>query len=529
MPSTIPPPELGLALSPNSRGYAKKFIYAAVGIVTAFSLIPLIYLLIRAGEKSASEILALLLREKTLTVIITTATLVFAVTLINLIVGVAIACGLHFVRLPVRRFLIIPVVLPLAIPSYVFTYTWIALVPSLSGLLAGIFILSLTTMPYLVLATMAGLRRIDGAQIEMAQSLGLSKAAIFFRVVLPQIRGHVSAGALLTGLYIISDFGAVYLLKVETLTVLIQNIYRSSYDRGAAAVISILLIGLSLFFVFADEKFRSKNEDERVVRLNPIKSALIRKQSFITAVIATIAIYSFLSVAIPLYVLFSRFYANRVSIEWSDLASAAASTILVSAMGAGLALLLSIPLGFLVIERETLLSKTSQRIMLASHALPGVVIGLALVSLGSKISFLYQTTFLLAIAYVLLFLAKSIATVRTSLTRIPTGVKEVAATLGMNQWAMLRKVIFPIAAPSIGLGTILVFLTAMKELPATLMLRPTGFDTLATHVWTSASINRFNEAAPYALTLVIIAAVPTFFISRPDKADRAFINDEMRS
>jgi iron(III) transport system permease protein len=94
---------------------------------------------------------------------------------------------------------------------------------------------------------------------------------------------------------------------------------------------------------------------------------------------------------------------------------------------------------------------------------------------------------------------------------------------------VMKRVIAPIAAPGIGLGTILVFLTAMKELPATLMLRPTGFNTLATEIWSAASINRFNEAAPYALILVLVAAMPTFLISRPDKADRAYIQESIRS
>ena len=152
-----------------------------------------------------------------------------------------------------------------------------------------------------------------------------------------------------------------------------------------------------------------------------------------------------------------------------------------------------------------------------------------MVSVGSKLGAIYQTTFLLAFAYALLFLAKSVSSMSSSLSRVPSSVKYVAATLGMNQWMVIKRVVAPIAAPGIGLGTILVFLTAMKELPATLMLRPTGFETLATHIWSSAAINRFNEAAPYALILVLIAAVPTFLLSRPDKADRTFIQESVMS
>ncbi|MEY3133465.1 MAG: hypothetical protein RIT49_123, partial [Actinomycetota bacterium] len=181
----------------------------------------------------------------------------------------------------------------------------------------------------------------------------------------------------------------------------------------------------------------------------------------------------------------------------------------------------------LLSEKPTYFSRFTNRAILIGHALPGVVIGLALVSFGSKISFIYQTTFLLAFAYALLFLAKSVASMTASLARVPEGAKEVAATLGMNKWAVLKNVVTPIAAPGIALGTTLVFLTAMKELPATLMLRPTGFETLATQIWSSAAISRFNEAAPYALILLIIAAIPTFILSRPDKADKPLSTQEI--
>jgi iron(III) transport system permease protein len=247
------------------------------------------------------------------------------------------------------------------------------------------------------------------------------------------------------------------------------------------------------------------------------------------AVIASLSLFSLVAVVIPFFVLISRFLSNRVAIKWGELVSTSLSTILVAAFGALIALVLSAPLGIVLSGAKTRIGRYAQRVITISHGLPGVVVGLALVSIGSKLGALYQTTFLLAFAYALLFLAKSVASMSSSLSRVPVNVKEVAATLGMNQWQVIKKVVAPIAAPGIGLGTILVFLTAMKELPATLMLRPTGFDTLATQIWSAAAINRFNEAAPYALILVLIAAVPTFLISRPDKADRTFVQERARS
>jgi iron(III) transport system permease protein len=321
-----------------------------------------------------------------------------------------------------------------------------------------------------------------------------------------------------------SDFGAVSLLNVETLTVTIQNMYRASYDRTSAAVISLVLIVLSTLFVFGDEISKRRQQRNGSIKTTSTKVVLINRASYKLATLLMISIYAMLSILIPVYVLLSRFFSNSVSINWQSLLQASLSTVTVALLGALLAFVLSIPLGILFSERSTVFSRMTNRVILITHALPGVVIGLALVSFGSKLGVIYQSTFLLAFAYALLFLAKSIAAMSGSLTQVPTGAKEVAATLGLNRWAVLKKVTAPIAAPGIALGTVLVFLTAMKELPATLMLRPTGYETLATQIWSYAAINRFNEAAPYALILILIAAIPTFILSRPDRSERVTLN-----
>ena len=528
MPTTFPEStRVTLSQSARNQRTMRGFLYGAVGVVAALALIPLVYLFIRASQKPISESIDLLFRPKTLQVLATTSALVACVVITTVVMGVAMASGLHFVRLPFRRLLLIPAVLPLAIPSYVFTYTWIALVPNFSGFLAAAFILSITTLPYVILATLSGLRTVDSSQIEVARSLGLTGTQIFRRVVFPQVKGHISAGALLAALYTISDFGAVSLLNVETLTVTIQNMYKAAYDRGAAAVIAFVLIAFSTIVVLADEKIKRQTPDGNVVKVYSTKNTLISNTWLRMAVIATVALYALNAVLIPFYVLISRFFSNQVAIDWADLLTASISTISVAALGALIALVLSAPLGIILSGTPTRVGKAAQRIITIGHGLPGVVVGLAMVSVGSKLGALYQTTFLLAFAYALLFLAKSVASMNSSLSRVPSSVKDVASTLGMNQWNVIKKVVAPIAAPGIGLGTILVFLTAMKELPATLMLRPTGFETLATQIWSAASINRFNEAAPYALILVLIAALPTFLISRPDKADRAFIHENI--
>jgi iron(III) transport system permease protein len=314
---------------------------------------------------------------------------------------------------------------------------------------------------------------------------------------------------------VLSDFGAVSLLNVETLTVSIQNMFKSSYDRSAASVISLVLILASIIFIAADERIKDKKAKENVFKRLYTQDSRISSIRLKSLVLLVVGIYTSLAVIVPFYVLISRFISNPNPIDASGLIAASVSTISVSALGAVIALIFSAPLGFLIATHAGRFSRFSERIILVGHALPGVVIGLALVSLGSKLGPIYQSVFLLAFAYALLFLAKAVASMTFSLQLVPPVLKEVASTLGKSKTKISTSVVFPIALPSIGLGTLLVFLTAMKELPATLMLRPTGMDTLATQIWSYASINRFNDAAPYALLLVLIAAVPTFLLSMP--------------
>ena len=169
-------------------------LVALASAVLLVTFIPLFYLVIRAAEKPVGASADLLLRPRTVEIVATTAIILVAVVLINVLLGTLIAAGIHFVRLPYAHLLIIPMILPLAIPSYVFTYTWIALVPDLSGVVAAIFILVLTTLPYMMLSIVIALRRLDSGLIEVARTLGLSKTAILFRVVTPQIKGAISAG-----------------------------------------------------------------------------------------------------------------------------------------------------------------------------------------------------------------------------------------------------------------------------------------------------------------------------------------------
>lgn len=159
------------------------------------------------------------------------------------------------------------------------------------------------------------------------------------------------------------------------------------------------------------------------------------------------------------------------------------------------------------------MSRWVEHAVFLAHGLPGVVVGLSLVFLGASLARpLYQTTWMVAFAYATLFLPLAVAAVSGAVAQSSPAIEEAARSLGAPPRVVLRRVTLPLAAPGLGAGAALVMLTAMKELPATLLLRPTGTDTLATRLWSATGVGRYAEAAPYALTLVLLAAIPAWVV-----------------
>lgn len=485
----------------------------------ATAAIPLLYLIKRGTDIDRESLANLLLRDRTIEIYATTLLLASIVLLFSFILGSTFAWVIHNTTLPFGSLPIVLSVLPLAIPSYVLTYAWISIHPGFKGFWAAVLVLTLSTSPYITLVGVAAMRRIDFTQVEAGRSLGLSQAGVLRRVIWPQMRVSISAGLLLVFLYVLSDFGAVSLLGVNTFTRNIYTMYRATFDRNGAAIIALALTLLAVIIITLESRLRGRRT---VIKSN---TGIVKTSSKVEVgwlrwpFLALIFTYALLALGVPFWVLTTRFIQNTESIDIASLISATLSTVIAAFVGAILAMALALPLGILLARRSGFIPKLAESSILLTHALPGVVIGLALVALSSKIPGIYQTLPVLAFAYAVLFLAKAVGSIRASLQRIPPILNDVSDTLGVTGLSAFRRVTLPLAAPGILIGFLLVLLAAMKELPATLMLRPTGYETLATEIWAATSISKFNEAAPYALVLVIIAAIPTFILTRPDKSD----------
>jgi iron(III) transport system permease protein len=510
----------------SSFAAAPKYLLIFSFLTVLLVAIPLIYVVVRSSENGIAEFFAIISRPRSLQTLLTSLFLALAVAIGSLILGVLSALLLGKTNVLFRRFLLILMPLPLAIPSYVIAYSYLSIYPFLKGFWISVLILSLATFPFVAIPTYALLRRMDLSQEEVARSLGMSPLKVLSKVIWPQVRVASIAGALLSALYALSDFGTVSLMRLDTFTRVIYTMYRATFDRSGAASLALLLLTVSIFVVWLERKARGRVVPSRVGSGTSRVGGVFEIGFYRYAATIFIFIIYTLTLLIPGYVLISRALNLGTSIDTKNLIQVVFNTSLVAFLGATIALLLALPVGILSARFKSKFATWLENGLFITHALPGVVVGLSLVALGAKyLPVIYQTIFLLAFAYALLFIANSLGAIRSSLAKIPNRLDEVSRSLGHNFSQTLRKVILPIAAPGVFSGWLLVFVTAMKELPATLMLKPTGFETLSTSLWTATSISQYAQAAPYALALIFIASIPSYLLNRPNLAERAIMRE----
>jgi iron(III) transport system permease protein len=202
-------------------------------------------------------------------------------------------------------------------------------------------------------------------------------------------------------------------------------------------------------------------------------------------------------------------------LDLAEVVTATGATVWLSSLGAVVTVALALPVGIWLARYPGRRTAVVEQLSYAGHALPGIVVGLGLVFFSLAVApGMYQTTALVVLAYAVLFGPKAIGATRTAVASAPPVLDDVARSLGRSSWGAIRSVTLPLAAPGVLAGGMLVLLTAMKELPATLILRPTGVDTLATELWSRTTVAAYSAAAPFAVALVLVAALPAFLLAR---------------
>lgn len=482
----------------------------AGAIVAGLALVPVGYLLVRTASAGPAAIGQILARPATAALVGRSLVLALGVSTVSVLLGVALAWLVVRTDLPGRRLVGILAPLPLAVPSYVAAFAWISTAPGFTGLPAAIAVLSLCCYPYVYLPVAAALTRLDPAAEEVARCLGCSRWGAFRQVTVRQLAPTVAGGALLVALYALSDFGAVSLLRFDAFTRVIHTSYQASFDRTPAAVLGLLLVGLTVLITLGEARVRTRGVARLGAGLARSAAPLRLRRGRLPALLAVVVVLG-AALVFPLASL-GYWAATGLSagVDVPRLLGASGNTVVLAGWGALVATLAALPVGLLAARYRGRRTDLIEQATWAAHALPGLVVGLALVFFGVRVvPWAYQREPLLVLAYLVLFLPAAVSAVRSAVELAPVRAEEVARTLGCGPVAAFGRVTLPVAAPGIGAGAALVFLTAMKELPATILLRPTATDTLATALWTETGVAAYAAAAPYGLALVLLAVLPT--------------------
>lgn len=514
-----------------------------VAVITVIAIvIPLVYLIIRAGSVSSVEefeqLINFIFNIRILQILFNSIGMAGASTAIAILIAIPYAFLTVRTDLPWRKFWSVVSTVPLAIPTYVGSFALIATfgprgsllqswleplgverLPSIYGWTGTIAAITLFSYPYLLLSVRAGLQGLDPALEESARSLGYNSWGIFFRVTLPLLRPSIIAGSLLVALYALQDFGTPALMRFNSFTNAIFTQYRSSFNRSLAASLAIVLVILVLLILFVEQKVRTNANYYSRGSGAVNKGVLIPLGKWKLPAIAFCCFISFFSVVLPIGVII--FWLTRSPDAIATLQNMlifARNSVWASSLTAIFATLLALPVAILSVRFPTTLTTLIERGTYLGYGLPGIVVALSLVFFGANyLPWIYQTMPMLVFAYIVLFLPQSVGTNRSSLLQVSPSLEESSRSLGRSPWQTLKEVTLPLVRPGITSGAVLVFVTAIKELPATILLSPIGFKTLAVEIWESTNDARFASAAAASFGMLVICAGLTFLILSQEK------------
>ncbi len=501
-------------------------------IVVASAMLPFGYLVIRALGAGYGKVGDILLRPRTYEIFLNSVGLAVGVTLISIILGVMLAWLTVRTDLPGRKIWAVLTVLPLVIPSYVGAFTlvsalgpkglvqgWLAplgveRLPAIYGFWGALLAMTLFTYPYVLLSVRAALRGLDPSLEEAARNMGRSPFRVFREITLPHLRPSILAGGLLVALYTLSDFGAVSMLRFDTFTRAIYMQYTASFDRSVAAVLSLLLVALTIVILVFEVNMRGRARYYRSSSGTVRPPTLLKLGRWRIPALIFCTLITLLGLVMPLgvigYWLVRGFMAGEV-LRFDPMI--VVNSLLAAGAAALVAAVAAIPVAVLAVRFPGRVSLWLERSTYIGYALPGVVIALSLVFFGANYAtFLYQTLAMLIFAYVVRFLPQAVGSTNASLLQVSPRLEEAARNLGRSPGQVLTSITVPLIRPGLLTGLALVFLTAMKELPATLLHSPTGFGTMATRIWDTTAEAFFAQASVPALLLVLVSAVAVWLI-----------------
>ena len=504
-----------------SRPRDRNVAGAAIAGLTGLGfLLPVVYLVTRSIGLGG-DLIATVGSHDTVAPLLRSVGLAVVAAALSAVIGTVSAVLVGRTDLPGRRVLRVVLALPLAIPSFVgaaaLLVTFgpgglITFVPRLAGFGGALLVLTLLSYPYVYLLVFARLRTTPPVLEESARQLGSHPGKVLLRVVLPQLRGAIGAGTMLVFLYVLSDFGAVSLMRYDTIT---RVIFSSRLaDRPTSLTLGVLLVLLALGVASIERVIRRDTAPAAMADRRPPTYALKRFRYpavvFVGAVVAG-------SLLAPIAAFVAWVGSGNAFLP--ELSSVVRPTLnsTVAAIVAGLAAAtLLLPLAYFATRFRSRLGDAASAVVTALFAVPGLAIALAMVfwaiQAPEPLAWLYQSFPLLIAAYVVHFGAQSLRATQAAVAAVPGNLDEVGSTLGVGRLRRFLRIELPLIAPGLISGGGLVMLSVLKELPATLLLAPIGFGTLATRIWGAAADGFYGEVGVLALTTLLLSGLLTWLL-----------------
>ncbi|NUR05712.1 MAG: iron ABC transporter permease [Nocardioidaceae bacterium] len=485
-------------------------------LVALVALVPLGYIVFYTVSLGPAEAWEMLARPRVAELLRNTVLLLVGVVGLCTVLGVSTAWLVERTDVPMAPLWHVLFVAPLAVPAFVNSYGWVSTTHDVQSYPGAVLVVSLSYYPLVYLPMVAALRGLDPAHEEVAASLGLGRWRTFTRVVLRGTRPALLGGALLVGLHVLAEFGALQMLRFPTFTTAIYDQYRSAFNSAPANVLAGVLVLLCMVLLVAELRLRG---DVRLARVGsgsarPVERVRLGRWRPVALLAATGL--ALVALGVPLGSL-TRWLVvgSSTAFPVGELTSAAVTTVGLGIGGALLATAMALPVVWLAVRYRTRVATVLERATFTAHALPGIVVALALVAVSIRaVQPLYQTVPLLLIGYAVLFLPRALVSLRSSLEQAPPVLEDVARSLGQAPAAVLARVTVPIVRAGIGAGAALVFIAVSTELTMTLLLSPIGTSTLATEFWSNSSSVQYGAAAPYALLLVLVSCPATYLLGR---------------
>ncbi|MEA2366901.1 MAG: iron(III) transport system permease protein [Thermoleophilaceae bacterium] len=445
----------------------------------------------------------------------------------TLVLGTGLAALVSFFEFPGRRWIEWVLVLPLAMPSYVFTLFALGLdVPGIRSTLGAVCIFTLVLYPYVYLLARAAFLSQSRTLLEAARGLGLSRARAILRVGLPLARPAILGGVALALMEALADFGTVNLLGVRTFTDAIYRVWFNAFERDAAMQLATLLVTVTLTLLVLERLARGRARHAQLAaRGDLVPPVRLHGVAALAAALLPLALVGLVVLA-PLAQLTAwSLDSIQNGLLPPEFAASTRNSLLLAGMSAVLVPAVALLLAYGARASGSKLAAGAARTATIGYGLPGSVVAVAVIVplgwLDRRMDGAFGTGLLLTgtviglfYAYLVRFLALAWGAIESSLLRVPRQLDEAARGLGADRLDVLARVHVPLVRAGLATAALLVFVEVMKELPATLLLRPLGGDTLAIAVWQATTESLFRTAALPALMIVLVGLLPVALMIR---------------